>query len=182
MKPRELFSPTISHGLHLSGDIHNIGESLPAPDSVSDVGTEAWIGESNTPARADHVHGAGGALYHFHEIIWSYGTVVNPSSNVTLNRYVYSHWKPFQASGAILTYVSAATSQTIEVDIYINAVLEGTLSITSGNVVAPQTFEKTITNGDIIWAVVKANAAADGEDLTIMINGYIECAGIVMPI
>lgn len=182
MNPQELFSKDVSRGVHLSGDIHNIGESLPAPDSVSNVGNEGWIGESNAPARADHIHGPGGEIFHHHEIIWSYGPTVNPSSDTTLNRYVYSHWETFHAIGAILTYVSAASSETIEVEIYIDDVLEDTLEITSGNTRADQSFVVDISDGSELVAVVKANASADGEDLTIIISGYIKCSEVAIPL
>ncbi len=59
MDPRELFSKPLTYPRHEKGDIHYIGEALPAPSlavSVLSQGTPAYTGGSAVPAREDHVH------------------------------------------------------------------------------------------------------------------------------
>lgn len=50
-----MFSP-FDRKSHEDPSLHLIGGSVPVPGSVADVGT-ASLGVSETPARADHVHG-----------------------------------------------------------------------------------------------------------------------------
>lgn len=59
MRPSDLFGKPLTYPRHEKGDIHYIGEALPAPSqavSVLSSGTPAYVGGSSVPAREDHVH------------------------------------------------------------------------------------------------------------------------------
>lgn len=59
MKVRELFNNALTYPKHEKGDLHYIGEALPAPSSpatVVNATSTSSPGGSSVPAREDHVH------------------------------------------------------------------------------------------------------------------------------
>jgi hypothetical protein len=106
---------------------------------------------------------------------WSYGHIVNPSSQVFLNRYVA--FKGFKISYIEITYVTASDTPTV-VNMWSDAggIFEiiATVTLAADDLSHQYVFTTPyeLAPFDQIYPAIQANSSGNGKDITISIRGF----------